>query len=230
MSVSGFYKSFDKPIELVAIQDGTGGSAKTSQYRFQNQKSALNYGFEIELRKSMGFVADKEWLRNLTLFGNASVVKSSINTRSYTGVDNKTIVETKEHRALYGQSPYIINGGISYITPDYGLTVSYNRSGPRTYTINTNPGLTEYENGRGLVDLQLFARFLAQKMEIKLNIGNLLNTEAMYFINSNGYKNVVGEDRYERTNGKDTYEKEFDDVRFRIKYGITSNLSVSYKF
>lgn len=230
LSVSGFYKSFDKPIELVADQDGTGGSAKTSQYRFQNQKSALNYGLEIEVRKSLGFMADKEWLRNLTLFGNASVVKSSINTLAYTGVDNKTVVETKEQRALYGQSPYIINGGISYTALDYGLTVSYNRSGPRTYTINTNPGLTEYENGRALLDVQLFGRFLKKKMEAKLNIGNLLNTASVFFINSNGYKNVVGEDRYERTNGKDTYEKEFDDVRYRIKYGVTSNLSVSYKF
>ena len=225
ISVSGFYKSFDKPIELVAVQDATG---TVTQFRLQNQKDALNYGLEIELRKSLGFIADKQWLRNLSLFGNGSVIKSKINTLSYLG--DGTIVVKNEKRALFGQSPYIINAGISYISPDYGLTISYNRSGRRTYTISTEPIHTEYENGRNLVDLQLFCRLMKRKVELKLNVGNLLDTETLFYMNANGYKQNEANDGFIPKFGKDSYEKKYDDVRYRIKQGRNSSLSVSYKF
>ncbi|EHQ25833.1 TonB-dependent receptor domain-containing protein [Mucilaginibacter paludis] len=225
ISVSGFYKSFDKPIELVVDQDATG---KVTRYRFQNQKDAVNYGIEMEVRKSLGFIADKPWLRNTTLFGNGTIIKSSIHTLSTLG--DGSIVENKETRALYGQSPYSVNAGVSYSASRYGFTVNYNRSGRRTYTISSNPNLTEYENGRDLVDLQVYGRFLKQKMEVKLNIGNLLNSTSFYYLNSNGYKQESGTSNYTPSYGTDKYDKEFDLIRYRIKYGITPNLSVTYKF
>lgn len=221
ISISGFYKSFDKPIELVVDQDATG---KVTRYRFQNQKDAVNYGLEMEIRKSLSFIADKEWLRNITLSGNGALIKSKIHTLSKQG--DGRILENKETRALYGQSPYTVNLGISYAAADYGFTMSYNRYGRRTYTISSNPNQTQYENGRNLIDLQFFGRFLKQKMEVKLNIGNLLNSTSIYYMNSNGYKS----DYTTRAYGKDTYEKEYDDVRYRIKYGISPSLSMSYKF
>lgn len=232
ISISGFYKSFDKPIELVVDQDATG---KATRYRYQNQKDAKNYGLEMEFRKSLGFIADKQWLRNITLFGNGSVIKSAIHTLSYEGINNATVVEKNETRSLYGQSPYIVNTGISYISPGYGLTLSYNRFGRRTYTIARNPAETEYENGRDQVDLQLFGRFLRQKLELKLNVGNLLNSTSIYYINSNGYTtNGLAQStpgfKYLPFIGTDKYEKDFDDVRYRIRYGVSSNLSLAYKF
>ncbi|WP_162846965.1 TonB-dependent receptor [Mucilaginibacter gracilis] len=224
VSVSGFYKSFDKPIELVVDRDAT----KVTRYRYQNQKDAVNYGMELEIRKTLGFLSDQQWLRNITLFGNGTLIKSKIHTLSTLG--NGTIVENQETRALYGQSPYTVNAGISYSSPNYGLTLSYNKAGRRTYTISSNPNLTEYENGRDLIDLQLYARFLKQKMDIKLNVGNLLNSTSIYYINSNGYKQVSGTSTYNTSFGKDSYEKEYDAVRYRIKYGITPSLTVTYKF
>lgn len=226
VSVSGFYKTFDKPIELVADQDPT-GSGKITQYLFQNQKSAVNYGIEVDFRKSLGFIADKQWLRNITLFGNGTFIKSKVNTVTKQG--DGTILENKTNRALYGQSPYTVNAGVNYNTANYGLALSYNRSGRRTYTVHFNPVLTEFENGRDLIDLQLYGRVMKQKMEIKLNVGNLLNSASLYYINSNGY--LQNPDfTYTPSNGKDKYEKEFDAVRYRIKYGITPNLSITYKF
>lgn len=229
ISVSGFYKKFDKPIELVAGTDGF----QSKIYRFQNQKDAVNYGLEVELRKSLGFIADQQWLRNLSLFGNGALIKSKINTLSY--IQDTTILENKEKRALYGQSPYVVNGGITYAQTNYGLTLSYNRSGRRTYTINSQPYLTEYENGRDQVDLQLFCRLMKQKLELKMNIGNLLNTEAFYYINGNGYTDNEYPSNHAKHVylpyiGTDKYEKEFDDVRYRIKYGVNYNLTLTYKF
>lgn len=228
ISVSGFYKTFDKPLELVAGTDGF----QSRIYRFQNQKDAANYGLEVELRKSLGFIADQQWLRNLSIFGNGALIKSKINTLNY--VKDTIAIESKEKRSLYGQSPYVVNGGITYNNINYGLTLSYNRSGRRTYTISSNPSLTEYENGRNQVDLQLFCRLMKQKLELKMNIGNLLNTESFYYINGNGYK----DNEYPASdpkhvflpnNGTDKYEKDFDDVRYRIKYGVNYSLTLTYK-
>ncbi|WP_254493263.1 TonB-dependent receptor, partial [Salmonella enterica] len=81
ISVSGFYKTFDKPIELVAGEDGF----QSKLFRFQNQKDAVNYGLELEFRKSLGFIANRQWLRNLSLFGNGSLIRSRINTLTYLG-------------------------------------------------------------------------------------------------------------------------------------------------
>ena len=225
ISVSGFYKSFDKPVELVAGLDGF----QSRVYRFQNQKDATNYGLEMEIRKSLGFIAAKQWLQNITLFGNGTVIRSNVHTLSYEGTNRETIVENKETRALYGQSPYTINAGVSYTAPDYGFTLSYNTTARRTYTISSDPNLTEYENGRAQIDLQLFCRLLKRKMEVKLNIANLLDSEALYYINGNGY-NYNENHTFSPKYGKDKYEKEFDDVRYRVKYGINSNLSINYKF
>lgn len=231
-SISGFYKSFDKPIELVVGQEEGG---KVYRYLYQNQKDAVNYGLEIEFRKSLGFISDQQWLHNISLFGNGSLIKSKVHTLSYEG--DGTILEKNETRALYGQSPYIINAGLSYISPAYGLTLSYNRFGRRTYTIASDPSLTEYENGRNQVDLQLFGRFLKQKIEIKLNVGNLLNSSSIFYVNSNGYTtNGIPQSHpgFEYLpipdHGTDKYEKDLDDVRYRIKYGVNSSLSISYKF
>src|SRR5581483_5809104 len=71
ISVSGFYKNLDKPIELVETQSG-------GYFSYQNQFRAKNYGVEMEVRKSLGFIADKEWLNNIVIFGNGTLIKSKI--------------------------------------------------------------------------------------------------------------------------------------------------------
>lgn len=230
ISVSGFYKTFDKPIELVVDNDATG---RVTRFRFQNQKNATNYGIELEFRKSLGFISPESWLNKITVFGNGTLIKSKIFTLTTLG--DRSIKENKESRALYGQSPYTINAGISYTSDRYGMTASYNRSGRRTYTIASDPRGTEYENGRNLLDLQLYGRFLKQRMELKLNVSNLLDAASIYYVNNNGYISngeSVSSDNYvlTPTNGKDKYEKEYDDVRFRMKNGISSTLSITYKF
>ena len=66
-------------------------------------------------------------------------------------------------------------------------------------------------------------------MEVKLNVGNLLNSESLFYLNSNGYKQDE-QFKVVPNFGTDKYEKDFDDIRYRIKYGVNSSLSISYKF
>lgn len=233
ISVSGFYKKFDKPVELMK-------TTSVNEYYFTNQKSATNLGAEIEIRKSLGFIADKKWLNDLSLFGNATIMKSKViqDVEVPVVVDGQPttseIVERSLKRPLYGQSPYILNAGVTYSSKYFGLNAVYNKFGYRTYTIEDNPSLIEFENGRDVIDLQLNTRLLKQKAEIRFNISNLLDTEALYYVNANGYQvtTINGHpDVIALPGTSDKYKKaEGDQVKQKIKYGRTFNLSFTYNF
>lgn len=227
ISLSGFYKKLDKPIELVYVQSG--------QYRFQNQHSAKNYGVEMEIRKSLDFVADKQWLKNLTIFGNGTLIKSevAIQTVALPGEDTETKRLPAQDRPLYGQAPWIVNAGITYQDEIFGLTASYNKSGHRSFTINNNMNALEYEKGRNLLDVQVSARLFRKRAELKLNAGNLLDEYILFYANVKGYEQT-GEQvnfGYKLVNGTTAYEKDKgDEVTYRSKTGRTANLSFTYKF
>lgn len=223
ISVSGFYKNFDKPIELVFLQD-----AKIDQYAFQNQKSATNYGLEMEIRKSLGFITDR--LKNLSVFGNGTIIKSRVKSLSYEGVDNKTVVESTEKRALFGQSPWIINAGLAYSKDDYGINVVYNKSGYRTNTINFDPNLIEYEMGRDLVDLQLFTRLFKQRGELKLNIANLLNSKTTFYKNFSGYTGGIGSFKEKEGTSAKYNKDEGDFITYQVKTGTNVSMAFTYRF
>jgi outer membrane receptor protein involved in Fe transport len=225
VSFSGFYKQFDKPIELIFLQD-----AAVDIYQFQNQKSATNYGLEMEIRKSLAFIADRNWLKNLSVFGNGTLIKSKVKGLVYSGPKRDVITEAKYDRPLFGQAPWIINFGLTYSLDQYGINAVYNRSGYRTYTINYDPNNVEYEQGRNMVDLQVFTRLFNKKAELKINIANLLNTKLYYYKNSSGYTQQ-GES-YTPIDGKnDNYKKEDGDYKsYEVKTGVNYTLAFTYRF
>lgn len=228
ISVSGFYKKLNDPIELVMFRDGF--------YRFQNQYAATNYGVEMEIRKSLGFIADKPWLHNLTIFGNGTWIKSKVEVQTEplpgeSGVASKL---PSQNRPLYGQAPWIINGGIAYQDDIFGFTASYNKSGHRSNTIHANPSYVEYENGRNLLDLQVSAKVWKQKAEVKLNVGNLLNEYILFYQNISAYESDERDANnhliHNLVNGTTAYEKDKDRVTYRAKTGQNITLSFTYKF
>jgi len=239
ISVSAFYKDFDKPLELVDVPV-TGGSGKSRFLRFQNQDRATNKGIEVEFRKSLSFIGDKQWLRDLTIFGNGTITKSKVYALNYTAeaINNGeayVLVKTPVpgvSRPLYGQSPWMVNAGINYNSKYVGANVSYNRSGYRSYVTNVDPRAVEYEYGRNLVDLQLSTRLLKQKAEIRLNIGNLLDEETFFYTNPEAYEGGGSTDpAYRLVNGTNSYEKDKGDRKtYRVKNGRTTSLTFTYKF
>ncbi len=240
ISVSAFYKDFDKPLELVALSV-SGGTGKVRYLRFQNQDKAINKGIEVEIRKSLSFISDKQWLRDLTLFGNGTWMKSEVNAVNYKVVEEnggKTYHLVEEFipgvkRPLYGQSPWIVNAGINYISKLFGANISYNRSGYRSYVVAVDPRDIEYENGRNLIDLQLSTRLLKQNFEIKLNISNLLDEATFFYTNPTAYEGGTAAygNGYVLVNGTDKYEKDKGDrISYRVKNGRTASLTFTYKF
>ena len=116
VSVSLFYKKFINPIE-VSVPFGITSTQKVLSYI--NSPEASSYGAELEFRKSLSFLAnnEKSQFNNVVLFGNLCYIKSIVSVND-TSVGGESKVAK---RAMQGQSPYIINGGIAYSHPTSNL-------------------------------------------------------------------------------------------------------------
>jgi len=201
-SVGGFYKYFKDPIEQL-FNEGIGGA---STFNFQNAEKAYSAGIEVEFRKALDFISPK--MKNLTFQSNVAVIKSRV-------TDAKLSLD----RSLQGQSNYLINLGMLYDVPKYGLnaTVLFNLIGERIFLVGdkaagaSSPDV--YEAPRPLLDFQLAKKILKGKSEIKLNISDIIN-RTQYF--------------YQNANSSNAFQKNTDAYRFTRRFGTTFNLSINY--
>jgi len=130
VSVSGFFKGFKDPIEIVTYD-----ALSTDNFTPRNVGSATVYGVEFETRKNFAFIAPS--LRNLTFATNVSVIKSEVE-RSEQEYEAALITaasgeEVSRTREMQGQSPYIVNATLNYNSPESGwnFNTSYNVQGKR---------------------------------------------------------------------------------------------------
>lgn len=201
-SVSLFYKKFDNPIEFTFSSLGAG----TRTFTYQNVAGATNYGAEIELRKNLAFINDR--LENLSVFANAAVIRSTIDLSNTTSYDST--------RALQGQSPYIINAGLAWNMPDWGVTstIIYNVIGDRVAQVGAEGYADIYERHRNLLDFQLSKRF-AGRGEVKLTWSDILRPYFLF---------------YQDNDSNHKYNEDKDSITQRINYGSTITLSLGYRF
>lgn len=206
ITVSGFYKNFNNPIEMI---NRTGTSGAPELY-FSNVKSAKSLGSEIEVRINLGTFSKKESkiLDNITFYTNASFISSSVNLDGFNG--------TGGDRPLQGQSPYILNTGIFYNTPkkDLTATISYNYIGPRIYIVGNVQEPSVWENGRHVLDMQV-SKKIGDKIEFKLNFKDLLAQRLIYFQDLNGNRK---------------YDSLVDNTWQEITFGQTISASFKYTF
>lgn len=202
LSVSLFYKNFKNPIERNFSSTG-GGSAS---FGFQNVAGAENYGAELEVRKNLDFAG--EWGENVAIFSNAAFIGSTIDLTNVDAYDPK--------RALQGQSPYIINTGLTANLPKWGLgaTLAYNIIGDRVAYVGTDNFADIYERHRNLLDFSVSKR-IGRNGEVKLTWGDILRPDFIY---------------YQDNNSSHKYEPEVDNLMQRRNFGSTVTLGLGYKF
>lgn len=145
ISLSGFYKRFINPIEIVA------NVAAPNEFIPVNAGVADVYGGEFEFRKAIGFnKKSKEHLR-FVVGGNFTYVISQIDMNKVTTeVGGVTMTEKEvrqanaregevigDYRTMYGQSPYIVNGFVNFSDDSLFLScnVSYNVQGKKLAVI-----------------------------------------------------------------------------------------------
>ncbi|POY38448.1 TonB-dependent receptor [Solitalea longa] len=198
LSISGFYKGFNNPVEQIVVP-GLSGVNRTRSY--ENVDKAVNYGIEAEVRKDLTFISKADWARNLIVFANAALINSKVDVLDATG---KAIGD----RPLQGQSPYLVNAGLQFSALESSLNMSlmYNRIGRRINEVGV-PGEYEdvYENSRDVIDFQVSKKLFKNNAELKLTASDLLNQKTTLYQDINKNKsfdnsdNVIGSSVFGRS-------------------------------
>lgn len=189
LSVTGFYKKYNNPVELVSYKQSDN---KYNLFYF-NLVSAENIGLELDYRRSFSFISpSSDFLNNLYLsvnfaYMNSSVTYDAVNIqRVQSGLEPLPPADSSRSnrkRPLQGFSPYIVNAGLSYQGNVFGMNITYNRFGRRVLFAGIDDHDDTYENPRDLLDLQLSVRLLKKRMELRMNISDLLNQYYIEYFN-----------------------------------------------
>jgi hypothetical protein len=163
VSVALFGKDFEDPIERVYL--ATSGTLIAT---FVNAEGATNYGVEFDLRKRLGSLSRS--LEPWTAFANATFMKSDIQI----GATSASV--TNDKRAMVGQAPYVVNGGLTYASGSgtTSATVLYNVVGKRIFTAAQVPLPDVYELPRHSLDVALRLS-LSSSLSVKLDLRNVLD-------------------------------------------------------
>lgn len=172
ISLGGFYKNFTNPIEQIVQR-----TAEDPSFNFKNADSAVNYGVELELKKSLKDITNIPILNNLSFNLNASYIFSEVD------LGNAAQSQDKK-RALQGQSPYIINGAVGYEDENgLGVNLIYNRFGNRIFSVGDDAFNTYYEIERDQLDATISKKF--KNFKAKFGIQNIIDAPFKLMEDSN---------------------------------------------
>ena len=229
-SVSYFLKKFKNPIEIIQ-------QSLNRTLSYGNANSAKSSGIEIEFRTLLSSIFNAEsmvLLDDLTLFSNLAIIKSNAD------VSNINNANPEKSRPMQGQSPYVFNAGLQYANKDNGWIVStnINRVGNRIVFGSSEIEPSLWEKARTFLDVQIAKSFYKNKIELKLNIQNILAQDQIF------YQNIYTEDVTQSSTftnlsnviftgdplNEDGYDPKTDDVILRNKFGRVISLSMTYNF
>ncbi len=218
-SVSVFYKEFKDPIEIFAIPT----FFPLSQAFYANATTAELKGVEAEFRSMVstlvGIKREKSILNKFTITANAALMESKVLIKN--NISSFTPNQFKNNLPLQGQSPYIINGGLTFNDEKLGIstTASVNRVGDRIMIKGTEDPSTAIPNlvekSRTVLDFQIAKFLLKNKLEIRFNIKDILAQDFIW------YSDLDNNMKYSKT----------IDLEYSVyKAPKNFSLSVSYKF
>ncbi|WP_456423693.1 TonB-dependent receptor domain-containing protein [Lutibacter sp.] len=180
IAFSAFYKTFKDPIELTFFS-----ASAPDNLQPRNIGSAVVYGIEIDLRKNLDFIGDN--FKNFTFKVNTSLIKSeqemdkSPNGEYESKLLNLRDGETlSDKRYLQGQSPYLINAGISYNNSDKGIETGlfFNVQGKSLEVVGIGAIPDVYAMPFNSLNFTLNKSFGEhKKSSVNIKFGNILNDE-----------------------------------------------------
>jgi outer membrane receptor protein involved in Fe transport len=172
ITIGAFYKKFKDPIELNLFPASNGWD-----FVAVNSISAELKGLELEIRKSFsslnGGNGFTNFVKNMAITFNGAYIDGVVTKEDDYVRDKK--------RALYGQSPYIINVGLYYQDETKGWSGSllYNLIGPRIVIVGTPTIPNVYELSRSLLDFTV-SKKLGNHTTLKFGAKNLLDAPVVY--------------------------------------------------
>ncbi len=163
-AVSYFHKVITSAIEEQLLFSGT----RTRMYF--NSELARNRGWEIEMRKSLGFLGN--YFQAFSITGNYTRIFSEVKFVETVGssADTRYVDAT---RPMQGQSPYMVNLSFLFTEPTFGTTINilYNKAGRRLHTVGFLAS-DIYEEARDLVDIAI-SQMLIPGLEARATVRNL---------------------------------------------------------
>lgn len=205
ISLGVFYKKFIDPIETQFVPGGGSGGIK--DFSFANVEGAESMGVEAEVRKSLKGLTNSNFINDLSIIFNGALIKSKVQL-------GDSLVRQSSDRPMQGQSPYILNMGLSYRNMQHDLQVNllYNVAGKYIFSIGFDVYPDIYQMPRNLIDLTI-NKGLGRHFELKAGISDLLNNPVLLLQDANN-------------DGK--YEAAGDQVIQRYMPGTTFTLGISY--
>lgn len=196
ITLGAFYKDITNPIEFYVQPIG----GQDQNFYYANAPKATCYGLELEVRKTLTFLAPSSALaKRFTVVLNGSLIKSEVNLNSTVGGQAST-------RPMQGQSPYVINAALYYANPDKMLqaNIVYNVFGNRLFGVGDQSFATIYEMNRNTLDFTL-TKGITQRLEMKLGIQDILNAKYRLVEDANRNFKVDKGDQTISTYRKGTY-------------------------
>ena len=178
ISVSGFYKILQSPIEIYAPS-----VTENIEYKYRNGKNTEVYGVETELRKALDFIP---YTNNFLIGLNITLVYSQIEEEADRLVEARLInPDFPSTRPMFGQAPYTLNSFILYNNPETGLETSlaFNISGPKLVIISQAAAPNIYEMPYKQLDFNI-SKKIGEHYTIKFAVKNILDeTHRTSYIN-----------------------------------------------
>ena len=178
-AVSYFYKVISDPIEEFQ-QPGYFNYSQT----WVNSSEATNRGWEIEARKSLGFLG--QYLANFSVAGNYTWVQSNVD------LVNRLTGKVFRSRRLQGQSPYLLNLMLLFTEPTLKTSISllYNKFGPRTEEVGLTDQSDILEEPRDLVDLAIMIP-ISRLFAVKFTVANLADKDRVLTRDGRPYEHAT---------------------------------------
>lgn len=174
ISVSTFYKDFTNPIER-AVDPNTNDLA--TQIQFRNVAKAWLSGVELEFRKKLDFVTPA--LQKFSLGVNLAYIYSQVDiSEGELALIRINDPGASSQRAMFGQSPYIVNAILSYDNSEKSINanVNLNVQGERLSVVSTGGIPNVFEQPRPTLDFN-FKKGLGNHWSMKFAATNLLDSE-----------------------------------------------------
>ena len=193
VSVSGFYKKFIHPIEMVQF-----ATTQKMQIQPRNVGDGEVYGAEFEVRQSLGFIGES--FENFKISANYTYVKSKVKrSRSeYASrlLSARTGESISQYRDMAGQSPYLVNLGLAYEGGNGGFLETleaglyYNVQGKTLQIVGIKDRPDIYSKPFHSLNFNFSKRF-KKGVEFGFKIKNILNSK-----NETVYQSFNAEDQY----------------------------------
>ena len=171
ISVSGFYKQFNNPIEQVMNPQ-----AQNVELSWRNVQEANVLGMELEYKKK--FVLEEG--EYLTLGFNTSIMHSK------TQIDPLELELIRafdpEHsatRPMYGQSPYIVNLYTQYQMAGWNVGANFNVSG-KSIVIVQKGAVDVYEAPKPMLNLKVDKQ-MSKRTKLSLSASNILSAKRLWY-------------------------------------------------